>query len=104
MNYYDKRLMQTRPEQLTSRNNLISPPLHSRVNGSLPCHSFEFVAFLLFVYLATVGFGVYIPLLPYGWEEAIFLENLNKPVPVFNRKKHKCVIQNQHCYLCKTDV
>uniref|UniRef100_A0A8D0G6U5 Palmitoyltransferase n=1 Tax=Sphenodon punctatus TaxID=8508 RepID=A0A8D0G6U5_SPHPU len=63
----------TVPEQLHSRNDLVSSPLHSRVNGwSFPLHSFQCIALLLYTYLALVGFGIYIPLLPHEWKYAAY--------------------------------
>ncbi|XP_065256058.1 palmitoyltransferase ZDHHC11-like [Emys orbicularis] len=134
MNCYGRRLRRTGPEQLNSRNDLVSPPQHSRVNGwSLPLHTFQIVALLFYTYLAIVGFGIYIPLLPHGWKYAAYAvigvlfahhlvahlvaitidpadqnvlakKNYSSPMPVFDRGKHKHVIQNQHCYLCEVDV
>uniref|UniRef100_K7F8A8 Palmitoyltransferase n=1 Tax=Pelodiscus sinensis TaxID=13735 RepID=K7F8A8_PELSI len=139
MSCYDRRLRRTGPEQLNSRNDLVSPPQHSRVNGwSLPLHTFQVVALLFYTYLAIVGFGIYIPLLPHGWKYAAYAvsfilvigvlfahhlvayivaitidpadqnvlakKNYCSPMPVFDRSKHKHVIQNQHCYLCEVDV
>ncbi|XP_059584516.1 palmitoyltransferase ZDHHC11 isoform X2 [Alligator mississippiensis] len=134
INCYDRRLRRTGPEQLNSGNDLVSPPLHSRVNGwSLPLHCFQIVALLLYTYLAIVGFGIYIPLLPHGWKHTAYAvigilfvhhliahliaitidpadqnvlakKNYNNPMPVFDRRKHRHVIQNQHCYLCEVDV
>ncbi|XP_074842094.1 palmitoyltransferase ZDHHC11-like isoform X2 [Carettochelys insculpta] len=134
MSCYDRKLRRTGPEQLSSRNDLVSPPQHARVNGwSLPLHTFQFVALLFYTYLAIVGFGIYIPLLPSGWKYAAYAvigvlfghhlvthlvaitidpadqnvlakKSYSSPMPVFDRSKHKHVIQNQHCYLCEVDV
>ncbi|XP_067425932.1 palmitoyltransferase ZDHHC11-like [Emydura macquarii macquarii] len=134
MNCYDRRLRRTGPEQLNSRHGLVSPPQHSRVNGwSLPLHTFQFIGLLFYTYLAIVGFGIYIPLLPHGWKYAAYAvigvlfvhhlvahlvaitidpadqnvltkKNYSSPMPVFDRSRHKHVIQNQHCYLCEVDV
>ncbi|XP_061447084.1 palmitoyltransferase ZDHHC11 isoform X2 [Rhineura floridana] len=131
MTCYDKKLRQTGPEQL---NDLIVVPLHSRVNGwSLPLHSFQLITLLLYSYLAIVGFGIYIPLLPNEWKFVAYAmtglifvhhlithlvaitidpadqnilakKNYSKPMPSFDRSKCKHVIQNQHCYLCEADV
>ncbi|XP_062981145.1 palmitoyltransferase ZDHHC11 [Elgaria multicarinata webbii] len=128
---YDKKLRQTEPEQLS---DLIVVPLHSRVNGwSLPLHSFQLITLLLYSYLAIVGFGIYIPLLPYDWKYVAYAvigvifvhhlithfvaiaidpadqniltkKNYDKPMPIFDRSKCKHVIQNQHCYLCEADI
>eukprot|EP00062_Callorhinchus_milii_P005499 gi/632945040/ref/XP_007887836.1/ PREDICTED: probable palmitoyltransferase ZDHHC11B isoform X2 [Callorhinchus milii] len=134
MNCYDRRLRKTGPERENSRNDLVAPPARSRVNGwTLPLHSFQLIAWVLYVYLATVGFGIYIPLLPYNWKYVgyaiiglIFVfhfvvhlvavsidpadnsvrakKNYNTPMPMFDRTKHPHVIQNLHCYLCEVDV
>uniref|UniRef100_A0A6J0VIS6 Palmitoyltransferase n=1 Tax=Pogona vitticeps TaxID=103695 RepID=A0A6J0VIS6_9SAUR len=131
MTCYNKKLRQTRPEQL---NNFIVVPVHSRVNGwSLPLHSFQLITLLLYSYLAIVGFGIYIPLLPTEWKNVAYAvigiifvhhlithlvavtidpadqnilaeKNYAKPMPIFDRSKCKHVIQNQHCYLCEADV
>ncbi|XP_067348661.1 palmitoyltransferase ZDHHC1 isoform X2 [Channa argus] len=108
-------------------------PLCSRNNGwSWPPHPFQLLAWLLYIYFAITGFGVFIPLLPAHWIPAgyictgiMFLCHLcvhvmavsidpgdynvrtksNKgPVPVFDRSKHAHVIENCHCYLCQVDV
>uniref|UniRef100_A0A8C8RC87 Palmitoyltransferase n=1 Tax=Pelusios castaneus TaxID=367368 RepID=A0A8C8RC87_9SAUR len=137
-----KTMEGTGPEQLNSRQDLVSAPQHSRVNGwSLPLHTFQFVGLLFYTYLAIVGFGIYIPLLPHGWKYAAYAvsfflnppvigvlfvhhlvahlvaitidpadqnvlakKNYSSPMPVFDRSRHKHVIQNQHCYLCEVDV
>ncbi|XP_053116952.1 palmitoyltransferase ZDHHC11 isoform X1 [Hemicordylus capensis] len=134
MTCYDKKLRQTGPEQLNGRNDAIVPPRHSRVNGwSLPLHSFQLITLILYSYLAIVSFGIYIPLLPHGWNYAAYAvigiifvhhlithlaaitidpadqnilakKNYNNPMPIFDRSKCKHVIQNQHCQLCKVDV
>ncbi|XP_041806392.1 palmitoyltransferase ZDHHC1 isoform X2 [Chelmon rostratus] len=108
-------------------------PLCSRTNGwSWPPHPFQLLAWLLYVYFAVTGFGVFVPLLPAHWIPAgyictgiMFVCHLgvhvmavsvdpadynvrtksNKgPVPVFDRSKHAHVIENCHCYLCQVDV
>ncbi|XP_034536875.1 palmitoyltransferase ZDHHC1 isoform X2 [Notolabrus celidotus] len=108
-------------------------PLCSRTNGwSWPPHPFQLLAWLLYVYFAVTGFGVFVPLLPGHWIPAgyictgiIFVCHLcvhvmavsidpadfnvrtksdKGPVPVFDRSKHAHVIENCHCYLCQVDV
>ncbi|XP_034992002.1 palmitoyltransferase ZDHHC11-like isoform X1 [Zootoca vivipara] len=131
MTCYDKKLRQTSPEQL---NDHMVVPLHSRVNGwSLPLHSFQLITLVLYSYLAIVGFGIYIPLLPNEWKLVAYAviglifvhhlithlvaitidpadqnilkkKNYKKPMPIFDRSKCKHVIQNQYCYLCEADV
>ncbi|CAJ1049984.1 palmitoyltransferase ZDHHC1 [Xyrichtys novacula] len=108
-------------------------PLCSRTNGwSWPPHPFQLLAWLLYVYFAVTGFGVFVPLLPAHWIPAgyictgiVFVCHLcvhvlavsidpadynvrtksdKGPVPVFDRSKHAHVIENSHCYLCQVDV
>ncbi|KAI3377365.1 hypothetical protein L3Q82_008398 [Scortum barcoo] len=107
--------------------------LCSRTNGwSWPPHPFQLLAWLLYVYFAVTGFGVFVPLLPAHWIPAgyictgiIFVSHLcvhvmavsidpadynvrmksdRGPVPMFDRSKHAHVIENCHCYLCQVDV
>uniref|UniRef100_UPI00398EE7CB palmitoyltransferase ZDHHC11 isoform X1 n=2 Tax=Pristiophorus japonicus TaxID=55135 RepID=UPI00398EE7CB len=134
MNCYDRRLRKTGPERENSRNDLVAPPARSRVNGwTLPLHSFQLIAWVLYFYLAIVAFGIYIPMLPYVWKYVgyaiigvLFVyhfivhlvavsidpadknvrnrKNYNTPMPTLDRAKHPHVIQNQHCYLCEVDV
>ncbi|XP_015273204.1 PREDICTED: probable palmitoyltransferase ZDHHC11 [Gekko japonicus] len=130
----DEKWRRTGPEELSGHNGHPLAPLHSRVNGwSLPLHSFQVVTLGLFAYLAIVGFGIYIPLLPHGWKHAAYAvigllfiyhlinhlvavtidpadqnvlakKNYNKPMPIFDRSTCKHVIQNQRCYLCEVEV
>ncbi|XP_070760539.1 palmitoyltransferase ZDHHC1 [Enoplosus armatus] len=108
-------------------------PLCSRTNGwSWPPHPFQLLAWLLYVYFAVTGFGVFVPLLPAHWIPAgyictgiMFICHLcvhvmavsidpadynvrtksdKGPVPMFDRSKHAHVIENCHCYLCQVDV
>ncbi|XP_026234009.1 probable palmitoyltransferase ZDHHC1 isoform X2 [Anabas testudineus] len=108
-------------------------PLCSRTNGwSWPPHPFQLLAWLLYIFFAVTGFGVFVPLLPAHWIPAgyicmgvMFVCHLSVhvmavsvdpadynvrtksdkgPVPVFDRSKHAHVIENCHCYLCQVDV
>ncbi|XP_061078143.1 palmitoyltransferase ZDHHC1 isoform X1 [Conger conger] len=108
-------------------------PLCSRTNGwSWPPHPFQFLAWLLYLYFAIIGFGVFVPLLPSHWIPAGYIctgvmfvchlfvhltavsidpadynvraKSYKGPVPVFDRSKHAHVIENCHCYLCEVDV
>ncbi|XP_077159802.1 palmitoyltransferase ZDHHC11-like isoform X2 [Paroedura picta] len=131
---FDEKLRRTGPEEQNRRMSLPLPPLHSRVNGwSWPLHSFQVVTLGLFTYLAIVGFGIYIPLLPRGWKVVAYTvigllfmyhlithlvaitidpadqnvlakKNYKQPMPIFDRSKCKHVIQNQRCYLCEIEV
>nr|XP_020458332.1 probable palmitoyltransferase ZDHHC1 isoform X2 [Monopterus albus] len=107
--------------------------LCSRTNGwSWPPHPFQLLAWLLYVYFAVTGFGVFVPLLPAHWIPAGYIctgimfvchlcvhvmavsidpadysvrtKSDKGPVPVFDRSKHAHVIENCHCYLCRVDV
>ncbi|XP_017314704.1 palmitoyltransferase ZDHHC1 [Ictalurus punctatus] len=108
-------------------------PLCSRTNGwSWPPHPFQLFAWLLYLYFAVTGFGVFIPLLPSHWIPAGYIctgitfvchllvhltavsidpadynvrsKSYKGPLPVFDRTKHAHVIENCHCYLCEVDV
>ncbi|XP_015224046.1 palmitoyltransferase ZDHHC1 isoform X1 [Lepisosteus oculatus] len=108
-------------------------PQCSRTNGwSWPPHPFQLLAWLLYVYFAVIGFGVFVPLLPSHWIPAGYIctgvmfvchlcvhltavsidpadrnvraKSYRGPVPVFDRSKHAHVIENCHCYLCEVDV
>ncbi|XP_069073513.1 palmitoyltransferase ZDHHC11-like [Pleurodeles waltl] len=134
MSCYSRRLRQTEPEQQNGGSGPRHVSTHSRVNGwSLPLHPFQLVAWLFYSYLAVVGFGIYVPLLPHGWKHAAYVvigllfvghlvthlvaitvdpadpsvlakKSYSRPMPAFDRTKHKHVIQNLHCYLCEADV
>ncbi|KAJ8290718.1 hypothetical protein GJAV_G00016680 [Gymnothorax javanicus] len=134
MNCFQRQLRRTVPIRGGSRNELVTPPLRSRVNGwSIPLHAFQLIAWVVYVYMAVVGFGVYIPLLPPPWSYAAYCvigtafllhmaahlaavsidpadlsvlarKNYSNPMPVLDKKKHPHVIHNLHCYLCEVDV
>ncbi|KAM8877930.1 palmitoyltransferase ZDHHC1 [Synchiropus picturatus] len=105
----------------------------SRTNGwSWPPHPLQLLAWLLYVYFAVTGLGVFVPLLPRHWIPAGYIctgimfvchlcvhvmavsidpadhnvraKSHKGPVPVFDRTKHAHVIENCHCYLCQVDV
>ncbi|XP_030639054.1 palmitoyltransferase ZDHHC11 [Chanos chanos] len=134
MKCFDPRLRRTAPTREGSRNDLVTPPSHSRLNGwSLPLHVLQLVGWFMYSFMAIVGFGVYIPLLPSPWNYAAYCvigtafvlhlvthlaaasidpadlsvrakKDYSSPMPVFDKKKHPHVIHNQHCYLCEVDV
>ncbi|XP_039544527.1 palmitoyltransferase ZDHHC1 isoform X3 [Pimephales promelas] len=108
-------------------------PLCSRTNGwSWPPHPFQLLAWLLYLYFAVTGFGVFVPLLPTHWIPAGYIctgitfichlfmhlmavsidpadynvraKSYKGPMPVFDHTKHAHVIENCHCYLCEVDV
>ncbi|XP_040118131.1 uncharacterized protein LOC120879239 [Oryx dammah] len=65
MAFCTRRSRQVLPEAASSRNTQTSPPRLSRVNGwSRPLHSFQIVAWTVFLILAFTTFVVFIPLLP----------------------------------------
>uniref|UniRef100_G3PZU5 Palmitoyltransferase n=1 Tax=Gasterosteus aculeatus aculeatus TaxID=481459 RepID=G3PZU5_GASAC len=111
----------------------VEAPLCSRTNGlSWPPHPFQLLAWLLYLYFAVTGFGVFVPLLPPHWIPAGYIctgftfvchmcvhvmavsvdpadrnvrtKSHRGPVPEFDRSKHAHVIENCHCYLCQVDV
>ncbi|KAJ8415827.1 hypothetical protein AAFF_G00403840 [Aldrovandia affinis] len=134
MNCFQRQLRRTAPMRGSSRNELVTPLLRSRVNGwSLPLHAFQLVGWLVYSYMAVVGFGIYIPLLPPPWSYAAYCvigtafllhmvthlaavsidpadfsvlakKNYSNPMPVLDKRKHPHVIHNLHCYLCEVDV
>uniref|UniRef100_A0A673M922 Probable palmitoyltransferase ZDHHC1 n=1 Tax=Sinocyclocheilus rhinocerous TaxID=307959 RepID=A0A673M922_9TELE len=108
-------------------------PLCSRTNGwSWPPHPFQLLAWMLYLYFAVTGFGVFVPLIPTHWIPAGYIftgitfvchlfmhlmavsidpadynvraKSYKGPMPVFDRTKHAHVIENCHCYLCEVDV
>lgn len=53
-------------------------PLCSRTNGwSWPPHPFQLLAWMLYVYFAVTGFGVFVPLLPAHWIPAGYIVSLD---------------------------
>ncbi|XP_062842081.1 palmitoyltransferase ZDHHC11 [Trichomycterus rosablanca] len=131
---FERRVRRTAPTQRGSRSDLVMVPIHSRVNGwSCPLHVLQLVAWLVYGFMAVVGFGVYVPLLPPPWKHISYgvmgfmfvlhllthlaavtvdpadynvrvRKDYSRPMPVFNRKNQPHVIHNQHCYLCEVDV
>ncbi|XP_051577800.1 palmitoyltransferase ZDHHC11-like [Myxocyprinus asiaticus] len=124
----------TAPQHADSRNELVRAPMHSRVNGwSLPLHGFQLITWLMYSFMAIVGFGIYIPLLPSPWRFAAYgligaafvlhlfthvaavtidpadlsvrtRKDYSSPMRVFDNTKHQHVIDNLHCSLCEVDV
>uniref|UniRef100_A0A8C6SU77 Uncharacterized protein n=1 Tax=Neogobius melanostomus TaxID=47308 RepID=A0A8C6SU77_9GOBI len=112
-----------------NRNELV-PSKPARMNGwSWPPQVVQIIGWFVFIYMAIVSFGIYIPLLPPSWNHAVyaltgiafilhFLSHLaaeiidpadesvrakrmySNPMPVFDRSKQRHVIQDLHCYLC----
>ncbi|XP_068440334.1 palmitoyltransferase ZDHHC1 [Clinocottus analis] len=108
-------------------------PVGCRTNGwSWPPHPFQLLAWLLFVFFAVTGLGVFVPLLPAHWIPAGYIctgvmftchlcvhlmavsvdpadhnvrtKSDKGPAPEFDRSKHAHVIENCHCFLCQVDV
>ncbi|XP_010855431.1 PREDICTED: probable palmitoyltransferase ZDHHC11 [Bison bison bison] len=133
MAFCARRSRRVLSEAASSRNTQGSPPRLSRVNGwSRPLHSFQIMAWTVFLTLAFTTFGVFIPLLPHDWryiaysvtggifffhflvhliaisidpaEASVRLKNYSQPMPTFDRSKHPHVIQNQYCHLCEVTV
>lgn len=53
-------------------------PLCSRTNGwSWPPHPFQLLAWLLYIFFAVTGFGVFVPLLPAHWIPAGYIVSSN---------------------------
>lgn len=59
-----------------SRNELVSSK-HARMNGwSWPPQVAQVIGWVVFVYLAIVSFGIYIPLLPLPWNHVVYAVSL----------------------------
>ncbi|XP_029602440.1 probable palmitoyltransferase ZDHHC11 [Salmo trutta] len=136
MSCFGRGLRRTAPARGSSRNELVTPSAASlsRVNGwACPPHSFQLVGWTIYSYMAVVGFGIYIPLLPSPWSHMAYSltgiafivhlvthlaavsidpaeagvrakKSYSNPLPVFDKKKQPHVIHNLHCYLCKINV
>ncbi|KAK7146768.1 hypothetical protein R3I94_009566 [Phoxinus phoxinus] len=134
LNCFGRHRRRTAPQNGGSRIELVGLPMHSRVNGwSLPLHSFQLIAWLMYSFMAIVGFGIYVPLLPAPWSFAAYgligtafvlhlvthvvavtidpadlsvrrRKDYSNPMPVFDNSKHQHVIDNLHCTLCEVDV
>ncbi|KAJ7311963.1 hypothetical protein JRQ81_006286 [Phrynocephalus forsythii] len=104
-----------------------------RKNGwSWPPHPFQFVAWLLYLIYALIGFGVLVPLLPAHWipagyicpgvfflyhlvvhltavstdpaDDSVRQKNYQGPLTTFSRSQHAHVIENCHCHICNVEV
>ncbi|XP_014675373.1 PREDICTED: probable palmitoyltransferase ZDHHC1 [Priapulus caudatus] len=105
----------------------------SRKTGwSWPPHPLQITAWCFIAYFGVVYFGIMVPTLAVEWQPAGYIINgflfashiivtilscslnpadpnlrrrsPNKPMPKFDRTKHKHVIENNRCYLCEVDV
>jgi hypothetical protein len=75
MSCFGRGLRRTAPARGSSRNDLVTPSTASlsRVNGwACPPHSFQLVGWTIYSYMAVVGFGIYIPLLPSPWSHMAY--------------------------------
>lgn len=60
-----------------------SVPLCSRTNGwTWPPHPFQLLAWLLYVFFAITGFGVFVPLLPPHWIPAGYIVSLQDALSI----------------------
>ncbi|XP_044275743.1 palmitoyltransferase ZDHHC1 isoform X2 [Varanus komodoensis] len=132
MNICNKPPNKTAPEK-SDEAVLEVQSQHARRNGwSWPPHPFQFVAWLLYLFFALVGFGILVPLLPVHWvpagyicpgvfffchlivhltavsidpaDERVREKNYQGPLATFNRNQHAHVIENRHCHICDVDV
>ncbi|KAM8826118.1 palmitoyltransferase ZDHHC11-like isoform 1-T2 [Synchiropus picturatus] len=117
------------------RSTSKAPPFKTpRKNGwSCPLQLIQVLAWLVLIYLAVVGFAIFIPLLPPPWNYVVYSlnglafavhlfshlaaltvdpahtmvrakVNYSMPMPIFDRSKRPHVILDLHCYLCDVTV
>ncbi|XP_042293412.1 palmitoyltransferase ZDHHC1 [Sceloporus undulatus] len=132
MNICNKPPNKTAPEK-SDEAVLEARPQHARRNGwSWPPHPFQFLAWLLYIFFALVGFGILVPLLPVHWvpagyicpgvfflchlvvhltavsidpaDDSVRQKNYKGPLAAFSRSQHAHVIENRHCHICDVDV
>ncbi|XP_053126553.1 palmitoyltransferase ZDHHC1 [Hemicordylus capensis] len=132
MNICNKPPNKTAPEK-SNEATLEVQSQHPRRNGwSWPPHPFQFVAWLLYLFFALVGFGVLVPLLPVHWipagyicpgvfflchlivhltavsidpaDDSVRVKNYQGPPAAFSRSHHAHVIENRHCHICEVNV
>ncbi|XP_013864241.1 palmitoyltransferase ZDHHC11 [Austrofundulus limnaeus] len=133
MSCFSQTLRRVSPTRGSSKNELV-PSKPPRINGwSLPLQPLQVIGWLVFSYLAIIGFGVHIPLLPQPWSYLAYSvagisfivhffshiaavtvdpadgtvrakRTYSNPMPLFDRTKRAHVIQDQHCYLCDVKV
>lgn len=103
-----------------------------RINGwSCPWHPLQFVAWFFLIFFSVFYFGVIVFYLPKEWRAAGFIipggfcgihlvyhllaltidpadpnirGGTKKSKALFDRSKHRHVIENSHCYICQADV
>lgn len=93
-------------------------PLCSRTNGwSWPPHPFQLLAWLLYLFFAITGFGVFVPLLPTHWVPAGYIVSspaarpphaiatpLTKSAEWFLQQVQTCALVFVDCYLATCRV
>ncbi|XP_060109702.1 palmitoyltransferase ZDHHC1 isoform X1 [Heteronotia binoei] len=133
MNICNKPPNKTAPEKTSDEAAPEAQSQHARRNGwSWPPHPFQFIAWLLYLFFALVGFGVLVPLLPVHWvpagyicpgvfflchlvvhlsavsidpaDDSVRAKNYQGPLATFNRSQHAHVIENRHCHICDVNV
>lgn len=134
MNCFNQKLSRTAPIRSGGSRNELVPSKPARMNGwSWPPQVAQVIGWLMFIYLAIVSFGIYIPLLPPPWNHVVYSltgiafilhfvthlaaeiidpadvsvrakQSYSNPVPLFDRTKQPHVIQDLHCYLCDVRV
>ncbi|KAJ0065972.1 hypothetical protein NL108_001186 [Boleophthalmus pectinirostris] len=134
MNCFNQRLKRTAPLRSGGSRNDLVPSKPARMNGwSWPPQVVQVIGWLVFIYMAIVSFGIYIPLLPPPWNHVVYAivgiayvlhfvtrlaaeiidpadvsvrakQTYSNPMPLFDRTKQPHVIQDLHCYLCDVKV
>ncbi|KAM6945652.1 palmitoyltransferase ZDHHC11-like [Aplochiton taeniatus] len=133
MKCFGRGVRRIAPAPNSSKKEVV-PPVIPKVNGwACPPPCLQRTGWLVFTYMAIVGFGIYIPLLPSPWSQAAYSltgiafivhlvshiatvsidpvnagvrakMNYSKPLPAFDRKKQPHVIYNMECSLCEVPV
>ncbi|XP_028280728.1 palmitoyltransferase ZDHHC11 [Parambassis ranga] len=133
MSCFSRSVRRTAPILGSSKNEpaFSKPP---RINGwSWPPHALQVAGWLVYIYLAIVSFGIYIPLLPVPWKHVVYAlmaiafavhlfthitaatidpadasmrakQSYSSPMPLFDRTKQPHVIQDLKCNLCDIRV
>ncbi|KAM6252781.1 palmitoyltransferase ZDHHC1 isoform 1-T1 [Porphyrio hochstetteri] len=132
MSICNKPPNKTAPENLGEAVPEVQAQRARRNGWSWPPHLFQFIAWLLYLFFALVGFGILVPLLPRHWLPAGYIcpgacfiyhlvvhltavsidpadtnvreKNYLGPLATFNRNQHAHVIENHHCHVCDVDV
>ncbi|XP_016516474.1 palmitoyltransferase ZDHHC11 isoform X2 [Poecilia formosa] len=133
MNCFGRRFRRTAPTHGSSKSELV-PFRTPRINGwSWPLQPLQVIGWVVYIYLAVVSFGIFIPLLPWPWNAMSYAisgssfllhlftniatvtidpadptvrakKNYSSPLPLFDKAKQAHVIQDLHCYLCDVKV